>query len=107
MPEEYNDRLDDILLQGWALNKTAKINFKRGDSENELVAKVKNNSGHDLDNMELTINLYDDQGQFIETVTAYEADIKKDASFRIRCYETNAGTASEFVIKAINCEKAD
>ena len=107
MPEKYNGRLEDILFQAWALNKTEEINFERGKNDNELVAKVKNDSGHDLDYIELTIDLFDDKGKRIETVTAYESNIKKDKTFKIRCYESNAGTASEFVIKAINCEKAD
>lgn len=107
IPEKYEARMEDILLQGWALNKTEEISFNRGSADNELVAKVKNDSGHELDYMELTIALYDDKGKKIETVTAYESNIKKNGSFKIRCYESEAGSASEFVITAINCEKAD
>jgi len=107
VPEEYTSRLNDILFQGWALNKTEEISFERGKSDNELVAKVKNDSGFALEYIELTIDLYNSKGKLIETVTAYESNIKKGKTFTLRCYESEGGKASEFVIKAINCEKAD
>lgn len=109
VPEEYAGDKEELLLQGWALTKTSEIAFERadGDKENELTAKVVNDSGHALDYMELTVDLYDKEGNLAETVTVYKSDIKKDAKFVLHCYETEAGRTSEYVIRAINCEKAD
>lgn len=109
VPASYAEDKEELLLQGWALFKTEEIVFDRakGNKKNELTAKVTNDSGHDLDFIELTVDLYNSKGTLAETAIVYKSDIKKDKDFVLHCYETVEGRTQEYVITAINCEMAD
>ena len=108
MDDAYRQDVDELLLQGWALNKTNEIVFNHGgEDENELTAEVVNDSGHDLEYLDMTVDLYDGKDNYLETVSVYQADIKKNDKFTLRCYEVEAGRTKQFVITAITCEKAD
>lgn len=109
IPDSYIEDKEELLLQGWALIKTETIAFDRakGNKKNELTAKVTNDSGHDLDFIELAVDLYDKEGKLAETATVYESDIKKGKDVVLHCYETVEGRTHEYVVKAINCEMAD
>lgn len=104
----YRQDVDELLLQGWALNKTNEIIFNHSSkADNELQAEVVNDSGHDLEYIDMTVDLYDGKGNYLETVSVYQADIKNNDKFTLHCYEIEAGKTKEFVITAITCEKAD
>ena len=108
LPDKYRKDNDELMLQGWALNKTAEIVFDRGkDSDNELVAEVVNDSGYDLEYIDLTVDLYNKKGKYIETLSVYRSGIKKDETIKLHCYESEAGKTREFVVTAIDCERAD
>ena len=66
-----------------------------------------NDSGYDLEYIDLTVDLYNKKGKYIETLSVYRSGIKKDETVKLHCYESEAGKTREFVVTAIDCERAD
>ena len=126
---EYKDEFGEVLLQGWAIKKAGEIRFERvkatpeettdqtGQTDiysqtdqtemTEISAKIRNDSGYALKYMDVTVDLYDAEDNLIETVSAYEENIKKGKKFYLRFYESKENQAEKFVVTAVNCTKAD
>ena len=115
---EYKEELDEMMLSAWSLKKTADIRFTRvradeseegaEESRTVLGATVSNDSGFDLEYINIEVELYDEKGELIETATAYANNIKKGADFDLKCYQTEDAKADSYKITSVSCRrKAD
>lgn len=113
--EKYSDEIDNILINGWSLEKSGQIEFRREIQKNEpeegseeeptesvyYTATVKNDSGFDLAYFNVTVDLYDKDGKVIEEVSAYCDKIKKGQDFELKCYQTSDAEAETYVISSV------
>lgn len=126
-PEE-KEEIDELKLSAWSLKKTADIKFTRvkaeenktenegeGETETEteagsgldtaLQATVTNDSGFDLEYINIEVELYDEKGELIETATAYAENIKNKAEFDLRIYQTEETKADAYKITSVLCHR--
>lgn len=117
---ESSEERDEFLLTAWSLKKTAEIKFtrsKKEKSEDEdeegsaleansvLTATVRNDSGFDLEYINIEVELYDENGELIEETTAYADNVKKDAEFELKCYQIAEGKADSYLITSVSCKR--
>lgn len=126
------EELDDLKLSAWSLKKTADIKFTRvkaeekkdeneagSESEAEaesdsdsgletvLQATVTNDSGFDLEYINIEVELYDEKGGLIETATAYADNIKNKDEFKLRIYQLEETKADAYKITSVQCHRKD
>jgi len=125
---EAKEEIDELKLSAWSLKKTADIKFTRvkaeenktenegeGETETEteagsgldtaLQATVTNDSGFDLEYINIEVELYDEKGELIETATAYAENIKNKAKFDLRIYQTTETQADAYKITSVLCHR--
>ena len=97
---------DNLLAQGWLLNKAGEIEFKlvEKDGTTAYVAEIKNDSGFDLEFLDLEVALYDKKGKAIETVSAYAEDIQKGKTFELTFYQTGDKKIAQYMIVSEICK---
>lgn len=72
---KYPDEFKELVTNGWALNTTKKIKFKKLD-EDRYKASIKNTSGYDLVYYDIDVALLDKKGKTLETTNAHVENIK-------------------------------
>lgn len=125
---EAKEEIDELKLSAWSLKKTSDIKFTRvkaeenkaetenggeGEAESEpasapetaLGATVTNDSGFDLEYINIEVELYDEKGELIETATAYAENIKNKAEFDLRIYQTEETKADAYKITSVLCSR--
>ena len=103
---ETGEDKDNLLAQGWIINKAEDIEFTTQKSEDGVVSftgVIKNDSGYALDFLNLEIALYDKEGELIETAEAYATDIKKGGSVKLVFYQSAETEATQFRIVSESC----
>ena len=127
---EAKEEIDELKLSAWSLKKTADIKFTRvkgeenktenegeGETETEteagsgldtaLQATVTNDSGFDLEYINIEVELYDEKGELIETATAYAENIKNKAKFDLSIYQTTETQADAYKITSVLCHRKE
>ena len=127
---EAKEEIDELKLSAWSLKKTADIKFTRvkaeenktenegeGETETEteagsgldtaLQATVTNDSGFDLEYINIEVELYDEKGELIETATAYAENIKNKAKFDLKIYQTTETQADAYKITSVLCHRKE
>lgn len=104
----YEDEFEELMLEGWALDKTSKIRFKtKTDKKGRRTfsTTIKNDSGYDLAYLDLTVELYDKNDKLLETDSAYAEDIKNGEERKILFYESGKAKAVNYAVTAVNCRR--
>ena len=115
---KYAEEIDNILVKGWSLQKTGSIVFHRMHSDSEsgtddnedsgeeyyYTATVSNDSGYDLKYIDVTVELYDSNGDLIEEISAYAENIKNGEDFELTCYQMVDAEAKSYLISAVECQ---
>lgn len=87
--KEYKEENNNIIAQGWALEKSETIDFKKiDDKKGNIVyrAEFENDSGFDLEYLNYDIQLLDKKGNIVEMVSAYASDIKAEDQINMEFY---------------------
>ena len=104
--ETAGEEKDNLLAQGWILSKVGDIEFTRHQNENGVIvynAELKNDSGFDLEFLDLEVELYDKDGNLIETASAYEENINNNAPVKLAFYQTSEEDVTQYRIKSEIC----
>lgn len=123
--EGIKDRKNDLMVSAWALEKSGTIEFSRkieekkpengeGDEQTDAeetdvvcyTATVNNDSGFDLEYINIEVELYDEDNNLIETTTAYADNIKKGKEFKLKCSQTTDTKVASYRVSSIICSIA-
>ena len=104
---EINPKVkNQLLLQGWALEKAESFSFKRvpDTDSKELIASVKNDSGFDIEYIDVNVALYDKDGELSENLSAYAENISRGSDFNLRIYPIKDTEIKQYSVTSVNCK---
>ena len=95
--DQYPDQLDEILFRGWIAEKIPELSFEvtdAGNGINKYTAKLYNDSGYDIDYINVDVEIYDSKDKLIGVAEVYQEDIKNGRSGELNFYYANKGKIS-------------
>lgn len=103
--EQYADETAYILAQGWLLNATESLKFRRREDGNTVsfVADLQNDSGLGIEYLDLEVALLDASGKTKETSSVYITDVDNGENMHLRFMST-AGDATQYKIISETCK---
>ncbi len=103
--KQYADESAYILAQGWLLNATDNLSFKRTDEGNvsHYDAELKNESGLGIEYLDLEVELLDASGKVKETSSVYITDADIDENMHLRFIGTS-DKVTEYRIVSETCK---
>jgi len=95
--DEYPEMLDEVLSRAWAAEAVTQLEFSRADSKNgigEFRAVLQNDSGFDIEFINIDIEIYDSDDTLVGTAEVYKEDIAEGGSEELVFYYTDKKVAS-------------
>lgn len=105
--ENTSKEKGDLLAQGWILSKVGDIEFKRSENEDGVItytAELKNDSGFDLEFLDLEVELYNGKGKLVESASAYAENIGKGDSVELVFYQSSDKKVTQYRIVSEICK---
>ena len=87
--DDHPGERDEVLFRGWLASAASSLSFEKEGSEkgaDKYIALFKNDSGFDIDHINLDIELYDSKNKLIGVAEVYSEDIKNGSGRKIRFY---------------------
>lgn len=103
---KYPEKFKNLLLNGWAIEKTASINFQKtkDDKGNEIYqATVLNDSGYDMEYFNIEILLLSGKSDIIDTTSAYVENWQKNTEKTLQFYKTSKKVKA-YRINGVTCK---
>lgn len=88
---EHEEELANLLAQGWLLDTIENLSFNNSDKDGIRTFKtmIRNDSGSDIEYLNLDIELLDKEGKVVETSSVYLTDIKDGLMMPLRFISTS------------------
>ncbi|MDO4975009.1 MAG: hypothetical protein Q4E61_01625 [Alphaproteobacteria bacterium] len=103
---KYPEKFKNLLLNGWAIERTASINFEKTKDKkgNEIYqATVLNDSGFDMEYFNIDILLLSEKSDIIDTTSAYVKDWAKNTQRTLEFYKTSKKVKA-YKINGVTCK---
>lgn len=104
--KEYKADFDNLIINGWALDKTENIRFEKKKDKNGhtlFIAKVINDSDYDIETINLDIELLNDKDKVIDAASAYAENWKVGEEKSLQFYSASS-KVKRYRIVAETCE---
>ncbi len=101
--EKYPEQLNEVLLKGWLADKASGLQFKRvkgKDGSDAFKASLKNDSGFDIEYLNLDVSVYNSKGNLSGDVKVYEEDIKNGSTAELVFYFSGNKAATYRIVGA-------
>lgn len=106
--EAYPEMLDELMSRAWAAEKMLQLEFTRTGTKNgmgEFKATLQNDSGYDIEFLNIDIEIYDSNDALAGTAEVYMEDIADGSSTELVFYYSD-NKVSSYRITAIDLEAA-
>lgn len=104
--DEYPDYRDEVLFRGWVAETASGLVFKREAVENSIdifKASFKNDSGYDIQYINLDIELFDSKDKTIGVAEVYAENISDDSTEELIFY-FNSKNIDSYRIIGVDCK---
>ena len=83
--EQYTEEYVYMIAQGWLLDKIEELEFIQTETEGGIRfdTSIRNDTGYDIEYINLDIELSDPDGKVVENVSAYARDIDSDGMINL------------------------
>lgn len=87
----FSEKSEYLLSQGWLLETLSGLRFSSSEKDGvrTFTAKLRNDSGRDIEYLNIDVELLDKDGQPVETSSIYLTDIKADGEMRLQFISTS------------------
>ncbi len=95
--EAYPEMLDELLSRAWAAETIPQLKFERTGSKNlmgEFKATLQNDSGYDIEFINIDIEIYDSSDALVGTAEVYKEDIADGSSAELVFYFSDQKVSS-------------
>lgn len=98
--EEYNNEIDNIVAQGWLLDAIDSLSFNKTIDGDALVFRTRllNESGYDIEYLDLEIELLNKKGDVVETSSVYVTEVPADEMMDLRFISTSPNAAQYRIV---------
>ena len=106
--DDFPEVRDEVLLRSWVAEMAGSLRFKREETEgsNKFVASLKNDSGVDIDYLNIDINLYNKDDKLAATAEVIKENIKDGQEVQLEFYYSGK-KLSAYRISSVDCIAAE
>lgn len=106
--EQFRSQISGLIAQGWLLESVEGLKFSNVTVGNNLVfsSRLTNESGRDIEYLNLDIELLDKKGNVAETSSVYVTDIRDGGMMNLRFLSTS-GKAVKYRVVSEACQFRD